>query len=682
MATKRQLAIQEEAKLAKARADRAAKDKKYNDSYMAFLDDKEKKEGQSFKNWERAQDRKQKKLKEEEAQTKKQNAKEALKLKLNKQQVTEGKKSRNLAKDYSKFLKSNTGELLKELGIVSKSNNFAAEAKDIQDQIANAKDDNARKELLAGQAGLNIAQEARKEALALIESGDFDADAFSQDLSTRLGQLEDLKPEFMNELVEKSKVWGEETGSTIDKMGGGEDVSRKLEMSKEAMAGINSFEDKIFRIKSTLTDPGMQKVLIKGFFIGVAMKAATALVGVIGDLWDTFREFGVSWDSLPGAAGIAKEEAKALLDTFGTLEGVSNKTLLSMKVMSYFTGAQAEDMAKIMQLQQSITGLSKEQALGQQAEWIKEIRKEGVSANKVMGDMAANADYFANYMKEGGKNIKEAATAAAKMGLSLSDTASMAESLLDWETSIGKEMEASMILGRSINLDRARELAFQGKHVEMMEEAKRQAGGEAAFLKMNVVQREALGDAIGLQGQALSKFVTQNEDAAEASGKVRWMWIAMGAAVGGIVGLMAGMIPALIGSIPFMQKFAFKQAAKGLAVGIGTGLAGAAAGGLVGYGAQGAANMVQGKERGGPVRAGNPYVVGEKRPELFIPSVSGNILPQVPHMATGTGFVQGDVSELVAEQRRANDLAQKRFDQAETHSRKFGRDMDSAFQQR
>ncbi len=36
------------------------------------------------------------------------------------------------------------------------------------------------------------------------------------------------------------------------------------------------------------------------------------------------------------------------------------------------------------------------------------------------------------------------------------------------------------------------------------------------------------------------------------------------------------------------------------------------------------------RERGGPVTAGMPYVVGEKRPELFIPDSSGYILPEVP----------------------------------------------------
>jgi len=36
------------------------------------------------------------------------------------------------------------------------------------------------------------------------------------------------------------------------------------------------------------------------------------------------------------------------------------------------------------------------------------------------------------------------------------------------------------------------------------------------------------------------------------------------------------------------------------------------------------------RESGGPVLAGLPYVVGEKRPELFVPGQDGHILPSVP----------------------------------------------------
>lgn len=38
---------------------------------------------------------------------------------------------------------------------------------------------------------------------------------------------------------------------------------------------------------------------------------------------------------------------------------------------------------------------------------------------------------------------------------------------------------------------------------------------------------------------------------------------------------------------------------------------------------------------GGPVRAGNSYVVGERRPELFVPNADGRIIPHVPRAGAG-----------------------------------------------
>ena len=35
------------------------------------------------------------------------------------------------------------------------------------------------------------------------------------------------------------------------------------------------------------------------------------------------------------------------------------------------------------------------------------------------------------------------------------------------------------------------------------------------------------------------------------------------------------------------------------------------------------------RQHGGPVLAGRPYIVGERRPELFVPSQSGTIVPRV-----------------------------------------------------
>ena len=47
--------------------------------------------------------------------------------------------------------------------------------------------------------------------------------------------------------------------------------------------------------------------------------------------------------------------------------------------------------------------------------------------------------------------------------------------------------------------------------------------------------------------------------------------------------------------------------------------------------------QVQPRANGGPVRAGSAYIVGERRPELFVPSSNGTIIPRVPKSSAGLG---------------------------------------------
>ena len=74
----------------------------------------------------------------------------------------------------------------------------------------------------------------------------------------------------------------------------------------------------------------------------------------------------------------------------------------------------------------------------------------------------------------------------------MSAVAAVTDSLLDFESSIESSMEASMLLGRQINTDRARMLALTGQQGELMKEVQRIVGGEAEFATMNVLQRKAL----------------------------------------------------------------------------------------------------------------------------------------------------------------------------------------------
>ena len=138
------------------------------------------------------------------------------------------------------------------------------------------------------------------------------------------------------------------------------------------------------------------------------------------------------------------------------------------------------------------------------------IAAAGVAPADVFRDIAANAEFFASFAKDGGQNLINAGVAARKLGLDMSAVSSISESLLNFEESIGAQLEASMLLGRQINLDRARQLALTGDQEGMMQEILKQVGGEAEFNRMNVIQRKALAESVGVNVEQLSRLVRNN----------------------------------------------------------------------------------------------------------------------------------------------------------------------------
>jgi hypothetical protein len=139
-----------------------------------------------------------------------------------------------------------------------------------------------------------------------------------------------------------------------------------------------------------------------------------------------------------------------------------------------------------------------------------------VNPSAVMEDIAESTELFAKYGKSATKNIAQAAVEAKKLGVNLKTVDKIADSLLDYQSSIAKEMEAEVLLGRSLNLNKAREMALEGNMLGMMRQIKMAIGGEAAFNKLNRIEREALADAIGVGVEELSKMADTQEMMAEA----------------------------------------------------------------------------------------------------------------------------------------------------------------------
>ena len=205
-----------------------------------------------------------------------------------------------------------------------------------------------------------------------------------------------------------------------------------------------------------------------------------------------------------GADGV--KITQSLVENFGTLDAVSAKTVMSIGKIEKGLGIAPEYTAKTMKNMMAISGFTQEQAL-EQVKLVGQLAKANkVAPNDIMKDLADNTEFFATYANDGGKNLAQAAVEAKKLGVNLSTTAKIADSLLDFESSIEKELEAALLTGKQINYNKARQLALEGDVAGAAKEVVKQIGGQEEFNRMNAIQRKALADSIGVSVEELSRL--------------------------------------------------------------------------------------------------------------------------------------------------------------------------------
>jgi len=107
--------------------------------------------------------------------------------------------------------------------------------------------------------------------------------------------------------------------------------------------------------------------------------------------------------------------------------------------------------------------------------------------------------------------IAEAVTQAKLFGAELDDIVGASKALLDFESSIRNELEAELLLGRNLSLEKARLAALNGDQTLVAEELAKNAQDFTTFTKLNVIQQDALASALGLQSDQLSDILFKQE---------------------------------------------------------------------------------------------------------------------------------------------------------------------------
>ena len=304
---------------------------------------------------------------------------------------------------------------------------------------------------------------------------------------------------------------------------------------KEMMKPMADMKEKWASTRATMTaawqtlksGPGLMALMTMGVLaLGAAMfKAFMATEKAVQNIYDTtglsvaqvgsMRDQANSLRSEFAQMGMGFEDIlktqQSFVSEFGNMVGMGDEMVESLGAMQYMFGLSAEESAKVMNTMMGITDGTREGAENM-AVMVKNAAGENYAdAGQVMKDIANLSGEALAYFSGNPEQLAKAAAFARGLGIEISKLTGAADNLLNLESSLTNEMEAEMLIGRNLNLDRMRAAAFQGDMVTMGKEILKQTGGLENFNSMNVVQQKAMAKAMGMSVGDLKSMLVSEE---------------------------------------------------------------------------------------------------------------------------------------------------------------------------
>jgi hypothetical protein len=220
--------------------------------------------------------------------------------------------------------------------------------------------------------------------------------------------------------------------------------------------------------------------------------------------------------------GMTREEAvgagKEIYSALGGVESMTDSTAKAFIKLNAHGGI-AADTLKQMHTMAKLTGEDAGEVANQIATTAQESIKSlklNVSMKNIMKSVAGVSNNVKLAMGGSAKAITQAVAKAKKLGLEMKDVENISSSLLNIEDSLAAEMEAELLTGKELNLEKARAAALAGDQSKVMDELAKQGITQAEYAGMNVLQQEAIAKAMGMSRDDMAKMlVTQKENTAE-----------------------------------------------------------------------------------------------------------------------------------------------------------------------
>jgi hypothetical protein len=222
-----------------------------------------------------------------------------------------------------------------------------------------------------------------------------------------------------------------------------------------------------------------------------------------GDILFNSRKFREIQTEISDSTGLNNILTADQLKTQVQLKELANIDLDTRKELlevSRISGVEQSKIVKSIMGQNSVIN----KTLGVSFQWQK-VLKEASSLGGVLGLS------FAKYPEKLTKSL----VTVKSMGLELKQLDSIADSFLDFESSISKEFEAQLLTGKDINLTKAREAFLNNDLVTAATEITKQVGTSSEFLNMNRIQQDAIAGSIGMTRDSMAEMLKQQENMAK-----------------------------------------------------------------------------------------------------------------------------------------------------------------------
>jgi len=132
-------------------------------------------------------------------------------------------------------------------------------------------------------------------------------------------------------------------------------------------------------------------------------------------------------------------------------------------------------------------------------------------AEEILNDIGRISNDILVNFRQNPIALGKAVAEAKRLGLTLQDINDIGNHLVDFQSSIASEMQAEVILGKQINLERARLAAFTNDQLTLTQEIKKNLPTLEEYTRLNKIQRESLAGFMGLNKEQLADIVTRTE---------------------------------------------------------------------------------------------------------------------------------------------------------------------------